>query len=96
MLVPASFEKMKESMNNKQENDGIENLDKGSLLLDGKEVLFMKKLAKKDNQEFLIFVYCKPNDAETSITVTSFFEKSKENIYKLEGEKAIQSAKLVK
>ena len=92
MIAPKSFEKMREDLEKKSE--GI--LDKGEMTLDGQKVLFIKKSKEKDGKVFFITVYCKANDAESSIMVTSFFEKGKDDIYKPHAEKAIASAKLVK
>jgi hypothetical protein len=92
MIAPKSFEKMGKDLEKKSE--GI--LDKGEMILDGQKVLFIKKSKEKDGKIFFITVYCKANDAESSMMVTSFFEKGKDDIYKPHAEKAIASAKLVK
>jgi hypothetical protein len=91
MVAPKSFSKMKEDMNKKKDV-----VDKGEITLNGQKILFMKNTKKKGDTEFIMFVYCKENDAESTIMVTSFFEKDKESIFKSHGEKAIASAKLIK
>ena len=92
MVAPKPFAKMKEDM----EKKGTDAIEKGEMTLDGQKILFIKQVKEKDGKDFTILVYCKANDAESSIMVTSFFEKDKESTYKPHAEKAIASAKLIK
>jgi hypothetical protein len=92
MVAPKSFAKMKEDMDKK----GADAIEKGEMIIDGQKILFIKQIKEKEGKEFLVMVYCKANDAESSIMLTSFCEKDKGSVYKPHGEKAIASAKLVK
>jgi len=96
MVVPQSFAKVKESMNKDKKKENMQLLDKGEISLNGQKVLFMKNQTEKEGKEYIILIYCKENDADSSIMITSFFEKSKESEIKPMAEKAITSAKLVK
>ncbi len=96
MAVPQSFAKMKENMGKDKKKEGMELVDKGEITINGQNVLFMKNETKKEGQDFIILIYAKEIDAETSMMITSFFEKSKEAAIKPLAEKAIVSAKLVK
>jgi hypothetical protein len=92
MMAPKSFAKMKDDLE-KKGNDAV---DKGEMSIDGQKILFIKQIKEKEGREFAVTVYCKENDADSSIMVTSFCEKDKEAVYKPHAEKAIASAKLVK
>ncbi|MBL7886943.1 MAG: hypothetical protein JNJ52_09360 [Flavobacterium sp.] len=94
MVVPQAYAKMKAKLDEGNKKEGMEVVDKGELIIDGQKVLFMKSLTKNEEQEFIIMIYSKENNADSCIMITSFFEKSKENQFKPLVEKAISSAKL--
>lgn len=94
MLVPASFEKMKADMNKDKKKEGLKTLEKGELVMNGKRVLFVKQLLEKEGEEYIIYIYCKEHNEESSLTMTSFFENAKESVYKPHIDKAIASLKL--
>ena len=94
MVVPQAYTKMKAKLDEGNKKEGMEVVDKGELIIDGQKVLFMKSLTKNEDQEFIIMIYSKENNADSCIMITSFFEKSKENQFKPLVEKAISSAKL--
>jgi len=96
MLVPQTYEKLKAKMGEDVKKPGVTIIDKGETTLGGEKVLFQKAKREKDGQEVFVYVYCKKNDAESCLMITSFFEKEKENEMKPHIEKAVASAKLVK
>lgn len=96
MLVPVSFEKMKEDMNKENNVENFKTIDKGEVEMNGKQVLFIKQLVENEGEEFIMFIYCKENDKNSSLTMTALFEKEKESFYKPHVEKAIATLKIKK
>ena len=85
-LILMSFEKMNTNM----QMNVSENIDKGSTVINGVNVLFIKKFSK--NKENIILIYSKKNDDNSSISFVSFYPTERENYYKPIIEKAFLSA----
>lgn len=87
-LIPMSFEKMQDNMLKNSSDD----IDKGKIIINGINILFVKKISK-DNEN-IIMIYCKENDQNSSISFISFYPSESENYYKTIIEKAFLSAKV--
>jgi hypothetical protein len=87
-LIPMSFEKMQDNMLKNSSDD----IDKGKIIINGINILFVKKISK-DNEN-IIMIYCKENDQNSSISFISFYPSESENYYKAIIEKAFLSAKV--
>lgn len=91
MLIPMSFETMKTNMQKGNDKKGVQTIDKGVLLINGINVLFVKSISA--DKDVIILIYCKENDKNSSISFISFYPKDKEKYYKPFIEKAFLSAK---
>lgn len=87
-LIPISFEKMQDNMLKNSSDD----IDKGKIIINGINILFVKKISK-DNEN-IIMIYCKENDQNSTISFISFYPSESENYYKPIIEKAFFSAKV--
>ncbi|WP_055435025.1 hypothetical protein [Lacinutrix algicola] len=95
MVVPSSYADMKKDLENQKAKAGMTILDKGEVTHeDGKKILFTKSSLEREGEVYIMFIYCKENDEESSIMITSYFEKNKENKYLDLIQKAAFSAKL--
>ncbi len=94
MVVPSSYKKMKEDMGNQEAREGVEIIDRGELIENGKKVLYMKHKLEREGEVYIMLIYCKENNEESSIVITSYFEVDKEDEYIGVIKKAIFSAKV--
>ncbi|MFT5892288.1 MAG: hypothetical protein ACI9Y7_002398 [Dokdonia sp.] len=94
MIVPASFEKMKEDLEKQKSKQGVEILDRGVKEIGGREMLFLKQRIDREGVPYLNQIFCERNTEESTIIITSFCEESKEKIYEESVNKAVISARL--
>jgi hypothetical protein len=69
-----------------------DNVDEGSIIINGVNILFVKKIS--EDKANMILIYCKENDENSSISFVSFYPSESENYYKPIIEKAFLSAKI--
>ena len=92
MLIPMSFETMKTNMQKENPKKGVEIIDKGELLINGINILFVKSIFVERN--VIMLIYCKENDKNSSLSFISFYPIEEENYYQPLIEKAFLSAKI--
>jgi len=96
MQMPASFDKMKKDMDKQENTEGQELVDKGSFNYNNEEILFVYYKVQKEDRTVMMDMYCKENDKESSITITSFYPVGQDDKYKELIKKAAISAKIKK
>jgi len=96
MMAPASIEKLKSDLDKDKPKEGFELLDKGEFEFEGKKMLYSKQKVVKEGEEYIILMYGKENDENSSIMVTAFYEASKDDIYPNHVKNAAKSAQLIK
>ena len=96
MVVPATYKKMKKDVIKSKAKKGRKVLDKGEIIENGKSILFLKEKTKKGEEEYITLLYCKKNDEDSCLMITSFFKKDEEEKYIEMIKKAAFSAQVVK
>lgn len=81
MIVPASFEKMKEDLEKQQSKQGVAILDRGVKEIGGREMLFLKQRIDREGVPYINMIFCEKNTNETTILISTFYEESKEKTY---------------
>ncbi|MCZ8197391.1 MAG: hypothetical protein O9267_07275 [Flavobacterium sp.] len=87
-LISMSLNKMQENML----KNAPDVVDKGNIIINGINILFVKKIS--EDKANMILIYCKENDENSSISFVSFYPSESENYYKPIIEKAFLSAKI--
>ena len=94
MVVPASFEKMKEDLEKQKDQPGVEILEQTAKEIGGKELLVLKQRINREGVPYINMIFCERNTDESTILISTFYEESKERIYEATINKAIISAKI--
>ncbi len=94
MVVPASFEKMKEDLEKQESKQGVAILDRGVREVEGRELLFLKQRIDREGVPYISMIFCERNTDESTILISTFCEESKEKTYAASISKAVISARI--
>lgn len=94
MVVPASFEKMKEDLAKQKDQPGVEILEQTAKEIGGKELLVLKQRINREGIPYINMIFCERNTNESTILISTFYEESKEKIYAASINEAVISARI--
>ena len=94
MVIPASFEKMKEDLAKQKDQPGVEILEQTVKEIGGKELLLLKQRVNREGIPYINMIFCERNTNESTILISTFYEESKEKTYAAAINEAVISARI--